>query len=349
LKHATNHIQQRCNTFDQTNEMNKYKLNILTILLLIPIFSIGQIPKGHFLDADSTEPRGMKIKPFINNEMGIYHYELITKLHFENDCNDITGEREKYQCAERNLRKLIFEKIDGKIEFKGNVYAYLTVTKGTEITDISVRSYPKSEVINQKILEGIEKINVKVGKYKGLEVTTRLWTSFSFPSSFQESFQESVSKMKADENPKYERYESLLFDATQYIFSGPIYPKGSEFQAAVQIVNFWMNKDTGMNIPTFGDFFTSLTNENQQQFLYTVAMINYGLNQKINHARILKCKKTEGQKYSEQKDVREVQLRGAEILLEFISNEKNKVPMTSKTKKYFKAFKKSKLNEKLFK
>ena len=55
-----------------------------------------------------------------------------------------------------------------------------------------------------------------------------------------------------------------------------------------------------MHIPTFGNFFSTLTNKNQQQFLYTVAMINYGLNQK----RILKCAKIEGQKYSEQRDVR---------------------------------------------
>ena len=109
-----------------------------------------------------------------------------------------------------------------------------------------------------------------------------------------------------------------------------------------------MNKDTGMNIPTFGNFFTSLTNKNQQQFLYTVAMINYGLDQKINHDRILKCVKIEGQKFSEQKDVKEVQFGGAQILLEFIGNEKNNVPMTSKTKKYFKAHQKNKLKEKLF-
>lgn len=329
--------------------MNKYRLNLLTILLLIPIFSIGQIPKGHFLDADSSAPRGMIMKPFIQKEKEIYHYAVITELPFENDCNDITEEREKIKCSERNLRKLIFEKLNEDINFRGSVYVYLTVTKNSEITDISVRSYPKTKDINKKIEEGIEKIKVKVGKYNGQEITSRLWTSFSFPSSFKESFKESFSKLKADENPEYDIYESLLYDATQFIFSGPIYPKGSEFRAATGIVSFWMNKDTGMNTPTFGDFFTTLTNENQQQYLYTVAMINYGLNQKLNHKRILKCKKIEGQKYSEQKDVREVQLGGANILLGFIGNEKNNVLMTSKTKKYYKAYKKKKLEGKLFK
>jgi hypothetical protein len=61
-----------------------------------------------------------------------------------------------------------------------------------------------------------------------------------------------------------------------------------------------MNKDTGMYISTFGNFFSRLTNKNQEQFLCIVVMINYGLNQK----RILKCAKIEGQKYSEQRDVR---------------------------------------------
>jgi len=154
--------------------------------------------------------------------------------------------------------------------------------------------------------------------------------------------------MKDHENPEYVTYENLIFDASNYIFSNPVYPNGTEFRAAAQIVGFWMNKDTGMNIPTFGDFFTSLTNKNQQQFLYTVAMINYGLFQKINHNRILKCAKIEGQKFSEQEDVKEIQFGGAKIVLEFIGNDKNNVSMTSKTKKYFKAYQKNQLKEKLF-
>ena len=159
---------------------------------------------------------------------------------------------------------------------------------------------------------------------------------------------ESLNEMKTDKNPEYEKYEPLLFKATEYIFDNPVNVKSKEFISATQIVGFWMNKDTGMGTPTFGNFFTSLTNENKQQFLYTVAMINYGLDQKINHSRILKCAKIEGQKYSEQEDVKEVQLGGAKVLLKYIGNENNSVPINSKTKKYLKAYKKGKLDEIFF-
>ncbi len=328
--------------------MKKFQLTSLALLFLIPIISIGQIPKDHFLDADSSAPKGMKLNPFIQKEKGIYHYAVLTELPFENNCEGIIEEREKIKCSEKKLRKLIFEKLENNINFRGSVYVYLTVNKDSEIRDINVRSYPKSEDVDQKIKEGTENIKVKVGKYNGKEVISRLWTSFSFPSSSKESFQESLTKMENDTNPQFENYERLVFDATEFIFSGPIYPNGSEFKAAAKIVSSWMNEDIGMGIPTFGDFHTSLTNKNSQQFFYIVAMINYGLNQKINHNRILECKPKDGEKYSEQEDVKEVQLGGAKILLEFIGNEKNNVRMTSKTKKFYKAYEKGKLEEKLF-
>ncbi|UZO80945.1 hypothetical protein NBT05_00320 [Aquimarina sp. ERC-38] len=159
---------------------------------------------------------------------------------------------------------------------------------------------------------------------------------------------EALDEIRADKNAEYEKYEPLLFEATEYIFDNPVNVKSKEFISATQIVGFWMNKDTGMGIPTFGNFFTSLTNENKQQFLYTVAMINYGLDQKINRKRILTCKKIDGQKFSEQEDVREVQLGGAKILLEYIINKKNNVPINSKTKKYVKAYKKGNLDKIFF-
>ena len=155
--------------------------------------------------------------------------------------------------------------------------------------------------------------------------------------------------MKADEAPEYETYEALLFDATQYIFSVPVYPRAKEFGSAVQIVSFWMNKDTPSGIPTFGKFFEAITNDDKQQFLYVVAMINYQLDQKLNHNRILTCKPIKGETYSEQPDVKEVQLEGAKILLKFIGDESNNVSMTSKTKKYYKALQKNKLDEMFFK
>lgn len=159
---------------------------------------------------------------------------------------------------------------------------------------------------------------------------------------------ESLDKMKADKNAEYEKYEPLIFEATEYIFDNPVNVKSKEFISATQIVGFWMNKDIGMRIPTFGNFFTSLTNENKEQFLYTVAMINYALDQKINHNRILTCKKIDGQKFSEQEDVREVQLGGAKILLAYIRNKNNNVPINSKTKKYVEAHEKGKLDEIFF-
>ncbi|MGM0580929.1 MAG: hypothetical protein ACQETL_09640 [Bacteroidota bacterium] len=159
---------------------------------------------------------------------------------------------------------------------------------------------------------------------------------------------ESLNDMKADKNPEYEEYESLLYNATEYIFDNPVNVKSKEFVSATQIVGFWMNKDIGMPIPTFGDFFTSLTNKNQQQFLYVVAMINYGLDQKINHNRVITLNKIEGQKFSEQEDVKEVQLGGAKILLEYIANKENNVPINSKTKKYVRAYKKGDLEEMFF-
>jgi len=169
-----------------------------------------------------------------------------------------------------------------------------------------------------------------------------------FPFISNAQMTDALNEMKADENPQYEKYETQIYKATEYIFNNPVDVKSKQFISATQIVGFWMNKDTGMNIPTFGDFFTSLTNTNQQQFLYTVAMINYGLDQKINHNRILKCVKIDGQKFSEQEDVKEVQLGGAKILLEYIGDQNNNVPVNSKTKKYVKAYDKGKLESKLF-
>ncbi|WP_299119243.1 hypothetical protein [uncultured Tenacibaculum sp.] len=158
---------------------------------------------------------------------------------------------------------------------------------------------------------------------------------------------ESLKKMQNDKNIEFKKYEPLLFKATSYIFNNPANPRSTEFIAAAKIVSFWMNKDIGMGIPLGGEFYKSLTNKQNQQFLYTVAMINYGLDQKVNKNRILKCLPIEGKKYSEQEDVKEVQLGGAKILLEYIGNRKNNIPMNSKTKKYYKAYKKGNLKEKL--
>ena len=162
-------------------------------------------------------------------------------------------------------------------------------------------------------------------------------------------FSKSLKEMQANKSPKYENYESLIFKATNYIFKNPSDRSSTEYVSAMKIVSFWMKIDTGIGIPTFGKFFTSLTNKDYQQYLYTVAIIHYGIDQKVNHNRVLKCKPIKGQKYSEQLDVKEVQLEGAKILLKYIGNKKNNVPMNSETKKYYKKFKKNKLSEIFFK
>ncbi|SDI63549.1 hypothetical protein [Winogradskyella thalassocola] len=257
--------------------MKKYKLNILTFLLLIPFLGIGQIPKGHFLDADKSAERGYKVKPFKQDKEEIYHYAVLTELPFENDCDSGLSEKEQIACSEQNLRNFIYPNLSSEIEFKGNVYVYLTITEDSKINDVTVSSYPKSETTNEIIKEAINSIEFRPGKFNDKIVKSRLWTSFTFPSSSNELFSVSLAKMKEDENPEYKDYENLIFDASQYIFSNPVYPNGTEFKSAAQIVGFWMNRDIGMGIPTFGKFYDALTNENKQQFLYAVAMINYGL------------------------------------------------------------------------
>ncbi len=125
--------------------MNKFKLNFFTILLLIPVFAIGQIPKGHFLDADDSAEKGYKLKPFKQKKEGIYHYAILTELPFENDCESGISQKEQIACAEKNLNGLIREKLNSETDFKGNVYIYLTVTEKVKIMDIKVKSYPQSD------------------------------------------------------------------------------------------------------------------------------------------------------------------------------------------------------------
>jgi hypothetical protein len=160
--------------------MKIFKLTFLTILLLIPIFSFGQIPKGHFLDADDSAEKGYKLKPFKQKKEGIYHYAILTELPFENNCGKRISEKEQITCSEKTLRSLISEKLSTKTEFKGSVYVYLTITEKSEIIDIKIKSYPQTDKIDILIKEATEKINVKAGKYKRETVKSRLWTSFKF-------------------------------------------------------------------------------------------------------------------------------------------------------------------------
>ena len=154
--------------------------------------------------------------------------------------------------------------------------------------------------------------------------------------------------MEADEEPNYNEYEQLFYDATEYIFSNPINFKSNEFVSACKIVDFWKNKDTGVNVPIFGNFHNKLEQKSNLRYFYMIAITNYIVSEKINKNRIIKCVKIDGQKYSEQEDVKEVQLEGAKIFLAYVANDKNGLALNKKAKTYLKAFKKGKLEDVFF-
>lgn len=162
-------------------------------------------------------------------------------------------------------------------------------------------------------------------------------------------FREGMEAMASDKNAQHEEYQPLIFEATTYILNNPVDQSSVEFVSATQIVAFWMDKKTEMNLPTFGDFFDSLTNENHQQFLYAIAMTHYGLDQKLNYGRVLKAEPIKRRTYSEQEDVREVQLEGAKIFLAYAGDPANQVPLTPESKKYLEAFNNGTLEGTFFK
>ncbi len=171
---------------------------------------------------------------------------------------------------------------------------------------------------------------------------------FSFPFLCFSQFKEGLEALTNDKNANHEEYQPLIFEATTYIFNNPVDQTSAEFIAATQIVSFWMNKKTEMNIPTFGDFFEALTNENHQQFLYVIAMTHYGLDQKLNYDRVLTCEPVKNKTYSKQDDVKEVQLEGAKIFLQYAGKAENNVPLTPETQKYLMAFRKDELERNFF-
>lgn len=168
------------------------------------------------------------------------------------------------------------------------------------------------------------------------------------PALSYSQFREGMEAMAMDKNPRHEEYQPLILEATTYIFNNPVDQSSVEFVSATQIVAFWMDKKTEMNIPAFGEFFDSLTNENHQQFLYTIAMIHYGLDQKLNHGRVLSLETIKRKTYAEQDDVREVQLEGAKIFLAYAVDPENLVPLPTETQKYLEAYNNKTLKEILF-
>ena len=162
-------------------------------------------------------------------------------------------------------------------------------------------------------------------------------------------FKTKYKEMDKIENPKFENYDKLVFEATTYIFSNPINPKSEDFFYAVKIAQFWMNKDTEFGMPIFGDFYNKLTKENNQQFFYTLAMMHYNLIQKIEKKRVIKFVKVEGIKFSDLPEVREVQYEGAKIFLSYAEKIENNLPLNNNIQIYIDGNRNGKLQDLMFK
>lgn len=149
-------------------------------------------------------------------------------------------------------------------------------------------------------------------------------------------------------NPTFDdEFELGLQMATQYILDNHHLIGAREYRASVQIVEYWMDKETWFGIPVGTPFHESLKTDKNLTFLNVVATINYILNQKIQHQRFLKCIPIKGKKYAKQEDCREVQLNAAKIVLEYCID--NKVAVPTETQKYLEAFNSNKLDKVFFK
>ena len=162
-------------------------------------------------------------------------------------------------------------------------------------------------------------------------------------------FKDKYKEMDRIENPKFENFDKLVFDATSYIFSNPVNLKSEDFFYAVKIAQFWMNRDTEFGMPIFGDLYNKLTNVNNEQFFYTLSMMHYNLIQKIKKNRIIKFVKVEGIKFSELPEVREVQYEGAKIFLGYAEKIENNLPLNKDVQIYIDGNKNEKLQELMFK
>ncbi len=158
--------------------------------------------------------------------------------------------------------------------------------------------------------------------------------------------QKLIGEINELKDPNIEDYEHLVFESTQYLLSNRLNKKSAKFVSASKIVCFWMHQDTGYGMPLGGNFYYKLRNADNQQYLYAVSMVNYLLDQKINHKRILNCLPIIGQNYSTQEDVKEVRLKAAEIFLDFARKRKNNIKLTVRARKYLKYHRKGTLNEK---
>lgn len=179
-----------------------------------------------------------------------------------------------------------------------------------------------------------------------LKFTVLLIFLFTTPSICFAQSQEIIKKINELKDPSIEDYEQMVFESTQYLLSNPVDKKSAKFVSASKIVCFWMHQDTGYGIPLGGNFYYKLRNSDNQQYLYAVSMVNYLLDQKINHKRIINCLPLTGQYYSEQDDVKEVRLKAAEIFLDFAKKRKNNIKLTVRARKYLKHHRKGTLHDK---
>ena len=156
------------------------KFIVLVSFFLIPLISVAQIPKGHFLDADDNAEKGYKLKPFIQEKEGIYHYAILTELPFENNCSINLSQEEQIKCSEETLNQLIIDNWGEPGYFKSSSYVYLTINEKGEPIDIKIKSYPHEDEIEPMYVSAIKRIKFKPAKYKGKIVKSRLWAKFEY-------------------------------------------------------------------------------------------------------------------------------------------------------------------------
>ncbi len=90
--------------------------------------------------------------------------------------------------------------------------------------------------------------------------------------------------------------------------------------------------------------FSKLNKNTEESFFYTISLIHYNLIQKIDHGRLLKGSPIEGKKFFELPEVREIQLEGAKIFLNYAENENNNLKLNKNLKFYLAALKEGKLD-----
>lgn len=172
-------------------------------------------------------------------------------------------------------------------------------------------------------------------------IITSSYTYAQIPSEFKTEQDSTLTKM--------EKYETSVYIASKSILSKPIVEKSAEFISDSKIVKSWLEGKNGFGIPLGGRFYHTLSNTNHQQYLYSVAIANYMLDQKLNHNRVLNCSITDNQIYREQVDVKEVRYQAAILFLEYVKNSKNNIKIRNVTKKFLKSYKKGEFETDFFK